>query len=109
VVAKAVPNAKRSCPTFSKKGLPESTVYTYEYSAYERLNRDGYRHSRVDPAEEIYIAGNVHTNAIDSFWYLLKRGIGGVYHSVAAKTAGISGRVRFPVPITGKTSRRCSL
>jgi hypothetical protein len=45
--------------------LPESTVYADEYSAYERLNRDGYRHSRVDPAEEIYIAGNFHTNAID--------------------------------------------
>jgi hypothetical protein len=60
--------------------LPESTVYTDEYSAFERLNRDGYRHSRVDPAEEIYIAGNVHTNAIEGFWYLLKGGIGGVYH-----------------------------
>jgi hypothetical protein len=89
--------------------LPESTVYTDECSACERRNRDGYRHSHVDPAEEIYIAGIVGANAIDSFWYLLKRGIGGVYHSVAAKTAGISEPVGFPIPITGKTSRRCSL
>jgi len=26
--------------------------------------------------------GNIHTNTIEGFWSLLKRGIGGVYHSV---------------------------
>lgn len=40
---------------------------------------------RVHHAEEIYAAGDVHTNTIEGFWPLLKRGIGGVYHSVSAK------------------------
>lgn len=30
-------------------------------------------------------ASNAHTNTIEGFWSLVKRGIGGVYHSVSAK------------------------
>jgi transposase len=87
VVAKAVPNAKsaRLMPHVRKKVLPESVVYTDEFTVYDRLKRDGYHHSRVDHAEEIYVASDVHTNTIEGFWSLLKRGIGGVYHSVSAK------------------------
>ncbi|MBA3569949.1 MAG: transposase, partial [Pyrinomonadaceae bacterium] len=34
----------------------------------------------------IFVTGNnVHTQTIDGFWALVKRGIGGVYHSVSAK------------------------
>jgi ISXO2 transposase-like protein len=29
--------------------------------------------------------GNVHTNTIEGFWSLVKRGLGGVYHSVSKK------------------------
>jgi len=83
VVAKAVPNAKRATimPHVKKKVLPEAMVYT----VYDSLNRNGYKHDRVHHAEEIYVAGDVHTNTIEGFWSLLKRGIGGVYHSVSAK------------------------
>lgn len=31
---------------------------------------------------ERYVDGNVHTNGIENFWSLLKRGIGGTYVSV---------------------------
>lgn len=34
---------------------------------------------------EIYVAGDTHTNTIEGFWSLVKRGISGVYHSVSAK------------------------
>jgi len=33
----------------------------------------------------VYVCGDVHTNNIEGFWSLLKRGIGGVYHSVGEK------------------------
>ena len=72
-------------PHVQKKVLPETTVYTDEYRVYDRLTKQGYQHSRVHHAEEIYVAGDVHTNTIEGFWSLLKRGIGGVYHSVSTK------------------------
>jgi len=43
------------------------------------------QHDRVNYAEEVYDAGDVHMSIIEGFWSLLKRGIGGVYHSVSAK------------------------
>jgi transposase-like protein len=87
VVAAIVPNTKRATVMshVHKKVLPETTVYTDEYRVYDNLNRQGYRHDRVHHAQEIYVAGDVHTNTIEGFWSLLKRGIGGVYHSVSSK------------------------
>jgi transposase len=87
VVAKAVPTAK-GCDAHAAR--PQESVAWKrrlhdEYTVYDRLKRDGYRHSRVHHAEEVYVAVNVHTNTIKGFWSLLKRGIGGVYHSVSAK------------------------
>ena len=29
--------------------------------------------------------GDIHTNTVEGFWSLIKRGIGGVYHSVSQK------------------------
>ena len=94
VVAKTVANAKSATlrPHIRKKVLPENVVYTDEFTSYDCLKRDGYQHSRVHHAEEVYVAGDVHTNTIDGFWSLLKRGIGGVYQfGVRQASARLSG------------------
>lgn len=66
--------------------LPESTVYTDELSAYHGLeNINGYQHRRINHNAGVYVLGDVHTNTIEGFWSLVKRGIGGVYHSVSRK------------------------
>jgi transposase-like protein len=65
--------------------MPRSTIYTDEASHYRQMARQGYRHKRVHHAKKIYVRGDVHTNTIEGFWSLVKRGIGGVYHSVSAK------------------------
>lgn len=68
--------------------LPETTIFTDEASAYNELPRlqgMGYQHRRINHSAKVYVAGNVHTNTIEGFWSLVKRGIGGVYHSVSAK------------------------
>ena len=31
------------------------------------------------------MVGNIHTNTIEGFWSLVKRGMGGVYHSVSVR------------------------
>lgn len=87
IVAKTVPDTKRKTviPHVKKKVLPESLVYTDEYMVYDSLNREGYRHDRVNHAQEVYVDGNVHVNTVEGFWSLLKRGISGVYHQVSSK------------------------
>jgi transposase-like protein/ribosomal protein L37AE/L43A len=68
-----------------EKVLPASTVYTDEAPNTEPIGKWGYQHSRVNHSEKVYVSGDVHTNSIEGFWALTKRGIGGVYHSVSAK------------------------
>jgi len=31
----------------------------------------------------VYVDGHIHTNSVEGFWSPVKRGIGGVYHSVS--------------------------
>ncbi|MCW4013949.1 MAG: transposase [Candidatus Bathyarchaeota archaeon] len=45
----------------------------------------GYNHERVTHSAHVYVSGDVHTNTIEGFWSLVKRGIGGVYHAVSSK------------------------
>jgi|SRR5215213_42829 len=57
-----------------------SMVYSDALKSYNDLNYD-YIHNVINHAEK-YVEGNVHTNGIESFWPLLKRGLGGTYISV---------------------------
>jgi transposase-like protein len=65
--------------------LPDAMVYTDEAPAYQRLPKRGYAHKRVHHSHRVYVSGDVHTNTIEGFWSLMKRGIDGVYHAVSAK------------------------
>jgi transposase len=87
VAAVTVPNAKRATvmPHVRQRVLPKSVVYTDELKSYNRLKRSGYYHKRIHHAEKVYVSGDVHTNTIEGFWSLMKRGINGVYHAVSAK------------------------
>ena len=72
-------------PVIKKRILPESTVYTDEFPPYNRLKKRGYKHERVHHGAKVWVSGNAHTNTIEGFWSLLKRGINGVYHAVSVK------------------------
>jgi transposase-like protein len=54
-----------------------SWVMTDEFVGYHGLNKD-YTHLIVNHLER-YVQGNVHTQGIENFWSLLKRGLGGTY------------------------------
>jgi transposase-like protein len=61
-----------------------ATVYTDEYKSYHSLNRL-FDHSHVKHNAGQYVVGKVHTNTIEGFWSMLKRGIVGIYHFVTEK------------------------
>jgi transposase-like protein len=57
-----------------------SDVFTDEWVSYQGLDRE-YVHNVINHAET-YVKGNIHTNGIENFWSLLKRGLKGTYVSV---------------------------
>jgi len=67
--------------------MPKSTIYTDElhaYSGIEKMDR-GYKHRRIHHSARVYVVGDVHTNTVEGFWSLIKRGIGGTHHAVSQK------------------------
>lgn len=60
---------------------PQTNVYSDEHGTYHHLGSEGFNHAFVRHAE-YYVDGVVHTNGIENFWALLKRGIKGTYVSV---------------------------
>jgi transposase-like protein len=60
-------------------------VATDDDPGYEYLRALGYKHDTVTHSAGEYVRGKVHTQSIDSFWSLLKRGVIGMYHNVSAK------------------------
>ncbi len=57
-----------------------TAVYTDALESYSGLSHD-FEHATVDHAER-YVDGQVHTNGVENFWSLLKRGLHGTYVSV---------------------------
>jgi transposase-like protein len=57
-----------------------AAIFSDELKSYNGLETD-YQHAVINHAVE-YVNGNVHTNTMENFWSLLKRGIHGTYVSV---------------------------
>jgi transposase-like protein len=87
IVAQVVPDAtaRSLMPNITEKVFPASVIYTDDNRTYDRLGHMGYSHSRVNHSQHVYVMGDVHTNTIEGFWSLVKRGVAGVYHGVSAK------------------------
>lgn len=83
VRAKVIPNVKRDVLQQEILNGVEngSTVYTDGYPGYDQLLLKGYLHQVINHTEE-YVRGQVHTQGIDNFWSLLKRGLTGTYVAV---------------------------
>lgn len=64
---------------------PGATVVTDWNGGYIGLERHGFEHIRVNHSAGEYIKDMAHTNGIESFWSLLKRGYVGIYHYMSVK------------------------
>ncbi|MBX3163977.1 MAG: IS1595 family transposase [Bacteroidetes bacterium] len=61
-----------------------ANIYTDEWLGYKDIKWI-YDHAFVKHNSHEYVNGRVHTNTIEGFWSLLKRGIFGIYHSTSKK------------------------
>lgn len=67
-----------------EKVVKGTNVMTDELPSYNGLGID-YLHETVSHGKGEFVRGNVHTNTIEGYWSLLKRGIYGIYHQVSKK------------------------
>ena len=61
---------------------PKARVYTDDTSVYYNLPR---LHESVKHSVKEYVRDQAHTNGIESFWSMLKRGYHGTYHKISPK------------------------
>ena len=61
-----------------------SLLTTDEHSGY-RLLKDVYPHQYVRHGASQYVIGAVHTNTIEGYWSIFKRGVVGTFHKVSRK------------------------
>ena len=89
VIAKTIPDCTSGTLLKAVKEhvLPKSTVYTDELKSYGGIGtmKNQYNHRRINHTSGVYVMGDIHTNTVEGFWSLLKRGIGGTYHAVSQK------------------------
>ena len=75
-------NAKTLQGFVFSHAAPSATVYTDDAAAYKGMP---FEHEAVKHSVGEYVNGMAHTNGIESFWALLKRGHYGIYHYMSAK------------------------
>jgi len=83
VRAQVIPNVKREAllDAILENVQKGGTVYSDSFPAYKSLPTLEFVHEAVNHVQE-YVRGEVHTNGIENFWSLLKRGLKGTYVSV---------------------------
>lgn len=62
---------------------PGALALTDEAAGYRSLGGRGYRHRSVAHSVGQYVDGMAHTNSMESFWAMLKRGYHGTFHQVS--------------------------
>ncbi len=81
-----VPDTKASTlkPIIQQMVAEGSIIVTDEWLGYSGLSKD-FAHVVINHQENEYVRGAFHTNNIENFWSLLKRGVYGIYHQVSPK------------------------
>ena len=68
-----------------KKHVTKHSWVMTDGSNLYRDNLEGYKHESVIHSRKEYVKGDIHTNRIENFWGLMKRGIYGIYHQISYK------------------------
>jgi transposase-like protein len=87
VVARVVSNVRASTSAgFVREAVSHkvSLLCTDQWTGYKKLGEE-YPHATVDHRKGEYVVGAVHTNTIEGFWSLIKRGCVGTFRKVSKK------------------------
>ena len=81
VIEKA--DGKHIKPIIGQTVSKEASLVTDGFGGYAGLSKEFKEHQVLNKDKEEYARGEYHTNTIEGFWTLLKRGIYGQYHRVS--------------------------
>lgn len=86
VVMKAMSdiNAKNVWEQINENIKPVSDLHTDESFIY-RQDEQPYNRQAVNHSKREWVRGNVHTNTVENFWSVMKRGVFGIYHQISYK------------------------
>jgi transposase-like protein len=76
-------NAKTLRPILQAQVEGATMVMTDEGGAMKKIGREFDRHASVNHSIGEYVRGDAHTNTIEGYFSIMKRGINGVYHHVS--------------------------
>jgi transposase-like protein len=62
---------------------PSATIMTDDFYAYRGAAKDFAKHEAVKHSAKEYVRGEAHTNGVEGFFSLLKRGVVGTFHHVS--------------------------
>jgi len=85
VVARVIENVSSSTLTALAVSHKVSLLCTDDWAGYKKLSENGYPHRTIDHRAHQYVVGAVHTQTIEGFWSIIKRGVVGTYHKVSKK------------------------
>ena len=87
VVARVIENVKQATlEAFVNEAVSDkvSLLCTDQWVGYRNLG-EKFNHGTVDHSKHQYVVGAVHTNTIEGFWSIFKRGIVGTFHNVSKR------------------------
>jgi transposase-like protein len=64
---------------------PSATIMTDDFRAYRKATKGFAKHEAVNHSAREYVRGLAHTNGVEGFFSLLKRGVVGTFHHVSAQ------------------------
>jgi hypothetical protein len=87
VVARVIADVRASTlETFIRESVSTkvSLLCTDKWVGYKHVGKE-FPHGVVDHAKGQYVCGSIHTQTIEGFWSIFKRGVVGTFHKVSAK------------------------
>lgn len=85
VAKKAKDRSEKTLKKFVKANVKKgSTLSTDEWRGYNKMSAH-FQHMVCNHGQGLYVSGDAHTNGMENFWSLFKRGIVGQYHQVSER------------------------
>jgi transposase-like protein len=72
-------------PILEENIAKEATVMTDEAGQYGSVSEKFIDHQTVNHSQEEYVRGDVHTNTVEGYFSIFKRGMKGIYQHCAKK------------------------